>query len=117
MVDLGADVTNEINLLIRYGFYRLELEPRQGEFEEGETDRNEYNAGRVIGILERYLMYTVILTSNSYNAIGFIIAAKGIARFKQMEQRHFAEYVLVGTLASTLSAIAIAAIVQQLLSP
>lgn len=109
-------LTNEVNLLIRYGFYRLKLEPRQGEEDDGETDRNEYNAGRVIGILERYLMYTVILTSNSYSAIGFIIAAKGIARFKQMEQRHFAEYVLVGTLASTLSAIAIAALVQQLLS-
>lgn len=109
-------LTNEVNLLIRYGFYRLKLEPRQGEQEDGETDRNEYNAGRVIGILERYLMYTVILTSNSYSAIGFIIAAKGIARFKQMEQRHFAEYVLVGTLASTMSAIAIATIVQQLLS-
>jgi hypothetical protein len=59
-------------------------------------------------------MYTMILSTDNYNAIGFIIAAKGIARFKQMEQRHFAEYVLVGTLASTLAAIGMATLVKHL---
>ncbi len=111
-------LTNEVNLLIRYGFYKLHLEPKtpqENQQPQGETDRNEYNAGRVIGILERYLMYTVLLTANSYNAIGFIVAAKGIARFKQMEQRHFAEYVLVGTLASTMAAIVVAGIINWLL--
>jgi hypothetical protein len=111
-------LTNEINLLIRYGFYRLNLEPKQArtkEDEDEQTDQTEYNAGRIIGILERYLMYSFILGTQNYNAIGFIVAAKGIARFKQMEQRHFAEYVLTGTLASTMGAVAIAALIGHLL--
>lgn len=105
-------LSNEVNLLIRHGFHRMRLEPKSSD--TSDTDTTEYNAGRVIGMLERYLMYTVLLAANSYNAIGFIVAVKGIARFKQMDERHFAEYVLVGTLASTLAAIAVAGLVKQL---
>ena len=39
------------------------------------------------------------------DAVGWIIAAKSLARFKQLEDREFAEYFLVGTLASFLLAV------------
>ena len=38
-------------------------------------------------------------------AVGFVIAAKTIARFKQLDDRGFAEYYLLGTLASVAVAI------------
>ena len=37
-----------------------------------------------------------------------VIAAKSIARFKALEQRHFGEYYLIGTLTSLLVTIAVA---------
>jgi len=40
-----------------------------------------------------------------YGAVGWIIAAKSLARFKALEEREFAEYFLIGTLASFLLAV------------
>lgn len=59
------------------------------------------NAGAVIGILERTLALTLIL-AGEYTAIALIFAAKSLARFKKLENREFAEYYLIGTLASIL---------------
>lgn len=56
--------------------------------------------GRVIGYLERSLILVLILTGN-IGAIGFVLAAKGFTRFKQLDDRDSAEYVLIGTLLST----------------
>ena len=59
------------------------------------------NAGKWIGICERTLILTFVLT-NQYTAIGFLITAKSILRFgdkdKQAEKK--TEYILVGTLLS-----------------
>jgi hypothetical protein len=55
--------------------------------------------GATIGILERLLIVTFMLTS-AEAAIGFVIAAKTIARFRLLDDRDFAEYYLLGTLAS-----------------
>ncbi|MEX2365403.1 MAG: hypothetical protein WD601_02270 [Pseudohongiellaceae bacterium] len=63
-------------------------------------DDRENNAGRVIGMLERWLIYLVLVVAQTFNVIALILAAKGIARFQQLEEREFAEYVLIGTLAS-----------------
>ena len=38
-------------------------------------------------------------------AIGLVIAAKTLARFKQLDDRDFAEYYLLGTLASVTFAV------------
>ena len=38
-------------------------------------------------------------------AIGFVVAAKTLARFRQLDDREFAEYYLLGTLASVAVAI------------
>ena len=72
---------------------------------EGEPGESEYNVGKIIGNLERILLFVFVVLGN-YAAIGFVIAAKSVARFKDLEDHNFAEYYLVGTLASTLIAIA-----------
>ncbi len=59
-------------------------------------------AGRYIGIFERILVLTFIITNN-FAAIGFLIAAKSILRFSDKSEsgaRKQTEYVLIGTLMS-----------------
>ncbi|MEM8996543.1 MAG: hypothetical protein AAGF23_17280 [Acidobacteriota bacterium] len=73
--------------------------------EHGQID---FNAGRMIGNLERILIFGMAL-SGHVTAIGFVLAAKSIARFKNLEaDQRFAEYYLLGTLASALIALATA---------
>jgi len=60
-------------------------------------------AGRLIGILERMAMLTLVALGE-WSALGFILAAKSVARFKELEDREFAEAYLVGTLTSFLVA-------------
>lgn len=36
--------------------------------------------------------------TNNYGSIAFILAAKAFTRFRELEDRDFAEYVLIGTL-------------------
>lgn len=61
-------------------------------------------AGAIIGFLERALIISFIILQE-YSLIGFIVAAKSIARFEELKERDFAEYFIVGTLASTLFAV------------
>lgn len=62
-------------------------------------------AGHVIGILERMAMLTLVWLGQ-WSALGFVLAAKSVARFKELENRDFAETYLVGTLTSFLVACA-----------
>jgi hypothetical protein len=55
--------------------------------------------GEAIGVLERLLIVAFVLTGTN-EAIGLVIAAKTLARFRQLDDRDFAEYYLLGTLAS-----------------
>lgn len=57
--------------------------------------------GKLIGYIERLLVITLTLIG-AYPSIAFIIAAKSIARFKQLDDRNWAEYFLLGTLTSIL---------------
>lgn len=41
-----------------------------------------------------------LLGEHAQTAVGFVVAAKTILRFRQLDDRHFAEYDLPGTLAS-----------------
>ena len=74
-----------------------------------DDDRNagaiEIARGRTIGSLERAIALTLVLLGQ-YAALGLIVAAKSVARFKALEDREFAEYFLIGTLASLLLALA-----------
>jgi hypothetical protein len=68
------------------------------------TPRQEAHAspariGATIGVLERLLIVAFVLTGSTA-AIGFVVAAKTLARFRQLDDRDFAEYYLLGTLAS-----------------
>ncbi len=60
--------------------------------------------GATIGVIERLLIVTFVLLGADA-AIGFVVGAKTIARFKQLDDRDFAEYYLLGTLASVSIAI------------
>ncbi len=71
--------------------------------------------GATIGAFERLLIVGFILV-NATAAVGFVIAAKTIARFKQLDDRGFAEYYLLGTLASVTVAIGSAIVAQAALN-
>lgn len=55
--------------------------------------------GKLIGYIERLLVISLTMVG-AYPSIAFIIAAKSIARFKQLDDRNWAEYFLLGTLTS-----------------
>lgn len=55
--------------------------------------------GKLIGYIERLLVILLTIIG-AYPSIAFIIAAKSIARFKQLDDRNWAEYFLLGTLSS-----------------
>lgn len=71
-------------------------------------------AGRIIGVLERMITLTLVLF-DQWGALGFVLAAKSIARFKDLDQRLSAEYYLIGTLMSLLLAVASALLLRLLL--
>ena len=67
-------------------------------------DLVEINRGRLIGNLER-LVLTLVVIAGSYAALGFLVAAKGLIRSEELQEREFAEYFLVGSLCSVLVAL------------
>lgn len=113
----GFLVSNEANHLLRLLLAGIRVGPQAMAGDNSTmtaADRREYNTGRVIGILERIIIYVAVLTGE-IAAIGLVLAVKGLARFKEMDHRPFAEYVLVGTLLSTLLAVFVALLVRALL--
>lgn len=104
---------NEINMLLRWTLQKVGL--GSIGMNHHEIKEKDYNTGRIIGILERIFVFLFILL-NEYLAIGFILAAKGVTRFKDFESRTFAEYVLIGTLISTLMAMTMAYLVMKFLT-
>ena len=73
------------------------------------------DGGRLIGLLERGLIYLLLLAGQPA-AIGFLIAAKSVMRFETAsKEQKAAEYVIIGTLASFGWAIAVTLAVLALL--
>lgn len=71
--------------------------------------------GRQIGLLERGLIY-VLLLANQPLGVGFLVAAKSLLRFgTAMRDQRLAEYVIIGTLASFGWAILVTLAIQTLL--
>ena len=62
-----------------------------------------FNAGALIGDIERWLILVFVLLQR-YDAIGLLIAAKSIIRFGDKETTK-TEYVLAGTLMSIFIAV------------
>ncbi|MBQ6254918.1 MAG: DUF3307 domain-containing protein [Bacteroidales bacterium] len=63
-----------------------------------EDSQSVFNAGALIGNLERWLILVFVLLHH-YEALGLLIAAKSIIRFGDSQKRE-SEYVLAGTLLS-----------------
>lgn len=76
----------------------------------GETDGGrELRIGRMVGNLERLVILTLLLRGDSSLAVGLVLTAKSVARFDELKNRRRAEYYIVGTLASILIALLVAA--------
>jgi hypothetical protein len=74
---------------------------------ETEAPEGLPGGGRLIGLLERALIFLLVLTGQAAG-IGFLIAAKSVLRFSDTkDDRRISEYVIIGTLASFLWAIAV----------
>jgi hypothetical protein len=101
-------VSAEVNDLIRIVLHRFKIEP-QAQAPRGSSpavglpaekvDNRELNRGRIIGILERAIVFGFVMLG-FVGSVGFVLAAKALARFRELDDRDFAEYVLIGTLLS-----------------
>ena len=75
------------------------------------------DAGKWIGILERVLIFTLVLF-DELPAIGFLLTAKSVFRFGDLKDgtdRKRTEYILIGTLISFASSILVSLLVVKLL--
>lgn len=103
MIDGGTSIVRGI-LGKFQGLYRKAMQ-RLNAAEKAASGETEDNVGEWIGILERIITLTLVLTGN-ITAIAFVLTAKSIARFKELEQsRDFAEYYLLGTSGSIIVAL------------
>ena len=83
------------NIIIKYLFKAFSIEtPKDNPNNPDELGLP--NAGKLIGIVERFLAFTLIIMGQ-YEAVGLVIAAKSILRLNGTQK---SEYVLVGTLIS-----------------
>jgi len=101
----------DINCLVALILKQSHLIPSEGKADASVA--GEVGRGRIIGILERSIVFVLVVRGN-ISAVGLILAAKAIARFKDLDKRDFAEYVLIGTLLSISFAIAVAFFLQNI---
>lgn len=99
------------NIIIQNLFGLFSLQVKGSNKKETET---LLQAGHIIGAAERIIAFFFILVAQ-YEALGFLIAAKSILRFRDADTAR-TEYVLVGTLLSFLIAIITALSIEWLLS-
>lgn len=78
---------------------------RAGDAIEQVEQNTKQKAGRIIGVLERYLTVILIILGQ-YAAVGFVFTAKSVTRFDKISKDpDFAEQYLIGTMSSVLFAI------------
>lgn len=100
---VGALLTAPANWLVRWILRVV----------RAEMPEESNGAGRWIGILERLVIY-VLMIAGQAGAAGIVVAAKSILRYPEISshpQRIAPEYVLIGSLASWLLAFAAGAAV------
>lgn len=73
-------------------------------FEPGAPADSLYRGGELIGMLERQFIFICIMTGHP-ESIGWMLGAKSILRFSEIRKGTQTEYLLVGTLGSTISAV------------
>ena len=100
-----------------------QLEQKGDDLQRKSPDLSEVHArglrdaGKIIGYLERSLIYLFVLVDQP-SAIGFLIAAKSIFRFGEIRERSNrmeAEYIIIGTLLSFLYGLIVSYSVQAIL--
>lgn len=72
------------------------------------------NAGRVIGWIERALLYSLVLVG-APGAAALVIAGKSVARFPSFTEERFAEYYVIGSLMSLAVALGAALAVRAII--
>jgi hypothetical protein len=78
----------------------LLMEPFAAHLGKGDAGKSLPGAGRMIGYLERGLIFALVLFGQA-QGVGLLIAAKSILRFGAVkDDRRLSEYVIIGTLAS-----------------
>ena len=114
-------IVNEMNIVFRFIFDILKISHPgyentgiSKESSDTVSEEAEYNNGRLIGILERIIIFFLIIRGKE-QAIAFILAAKTFARSKKLENDYFAKYVLIGTLLSVLLSLLVAMFIKELL--
>ena len=90
-------LVNEMNSVVRFILNAIRTEPM---LNADTPDERELGRGKIIGIIERLLFFFFVLTDN-FASIAFILAAKGFTRFRMLDDKNFAEYMLIGTLLSS----------------
>jgi hypothetical protein len=90
------------------------LEITEKDLEKGTEVKNKisYNTSQFndsspliasyIGIIERFLI-TILVVKGAYTGIAFLGALKAMARYKQFDEKSYAEKFLLGTLLSALT--------------
>ena len=84
-------------------------------FKEDPNNEPGNNAGNMIGKLERTIT-AILLLCNQFAALALVITAKSIARFKQLEDKNFAERYLIGTLLSLTVSLALTITIKTIFS-
>jgi hypothetical protein len=96
----------ESNFFVRWFFTRIRGDTSTPTPNQEEKVRSQTGNGRVIGSLERLLIYVLLLAGQPI-AVPVVVAVKALARFKRMEEdQAFAEYVIIGTFLSMLLTLA-----------
>ena len=112
---IGAIIVDRLLVLVkRSQKKKIQTKEIQAEELKSNSEEDIIGAGKIIGILERAIILTLGLLGE-YGSISFVLAAKSMARFKQLEKRQFAEIYLIGTLASFFFALIIAIITKNIL--
>jgi hypothetical protein len=78
------------------------------------TVQAELNHGRLIGIVER-LILVLLIANGQFASMAFFFAAKGLIRSKDLELRAWADYLLLGSLASFLTALVIGLLIERVM--
>lgn len=94
------------------------IKPIIAQLDEAHFSAGLKNGGKIIGQLERTLIYLLVL-SGQFSSVGFLFAAKSILRFgeiREPSQRKEAEYIIIGTFMSFGWALLISVLVKATLS-
>jgi len=91
------------NIFIKEVLHTFDIKLPSGELENATAEPpNESeipNAGKLIGIIERWLVLVFVLIGQ-FEAVGFLLASKSILRYGESNKTGKTEYVLIGTMLS-----------------